>query len=52
MSIVGGGVIPLLQGALADEYGLQKAFVIPLVCYAYIAWFAYNSSQKSVVGNQ
>ena len=42
MSIVGGGVIPLLQGALADEYGLQIAFVIPLVCYAYIAWFAFR----------
>jgi FHS family L-fucose permease-like MFS transporter len=50
MSIVGGGVIPLLQGALADEYGLQKAFVIPLVCYAYIAWFAF--SRFKVLGSR
>lgn len=42
MCIVGGGVIPLLQGALADEVGIQKAFVVPVVCYAYIVWFAFS----------
>lgn len=50
MSIVGGGVIPLLQGALADEYGLQIAFVIPLVCYAYIAWFAFRGQGSGYRG--
>jgi FHS family L-fucose permease-like MFS transporter len=42
MCIVGGGVIPLLQGALADSIGIQKAFIIPVVCYAYIVWFAFS----------
>jgi FHS family L-fucose permease-like MFS transporter len=40
MAIVGGAVVPLLQGVLADRIGIQHAFVLPLLCYAYIAWYA------------
>lgn len=40
MCIAGGAVIPLLQGALADKIGIQYAFVLPVLCYAYIVWFA------------
>jgi FHS family L-fucose permease-like MFS transporter len=41
-AIVGGALMPLLQGALADAIGVHYAFALPLVCYAYIAWFAWR----------
>lgn len=37
-AIVGGAIVPLLTGLLADHVGLHHAFVLPVVCYAYIAW--------------
>ncbi len=40
MAIVGGAVVPLVQGALADAFGLQRAFVLPIFCYVYIVYFA------------
>ena len=45
MAIVGGAVVPLLQGALADRVGVQHAFVLPLVCYAYIIYYGLRGSR-------
>jgi len=45
MAIVGGAVIPLLQGILADRFGIQHAFVLPLLCYAYIAFYGMRGSR-------
>jgi FHS family L-fucose permease-like MFS transporter len=39
LSIVGGALIPLLQGVLADTIGIQPAFILPLLCYVYIAYY-------------
>ncbi len=39
MAIVGGAILPLFQGLLADAVGVQFAFVIPLVCFIYIAFY-------------
>jgi FHS family L-fucose permease-like MFS transporter len=41
-AIVGGAVLPLLQGAFADHIGIQHAFFIPLMCYLYIAYYGYR----------
>jgi FHS family L-fucose permease-like MFS transporter len=38
-SIVGGALIPLATGALADHIGLHHAFVVPAICYVYIACY-------------
>jgi FHS family L-fucose permease-like MFS transporter len=38
-AIVGGALIPPLLGALADKIGLHYSFVVPVVCYVYIAWY-------------
>jgi MFS transporter, FHS family, L-fucose permease len=46
MAIVGGAVIPLLQGLLADRIGVQRAFLLPLACYAYIAWYALQGARR------
>ena len=40
-AIVGGALLPLAEGHLADAVGVQHAFVIPAVCYIYIALFGY-----------
>ncbi|MBU6478180.1 MAG: sugar MFS transporter [Xanthomonadaceae bacterium] len=45
MAIVGGAVIPLAQGALADRVGVHHAFVLPLLCYAYIVFYSVRGSR-------
>ncbi len=39
MAIVGGAVIPYIQGLLADNIGIQHAFFIPVLCYLYIVYY-------------
>lgn len=39
LAIVGGAILPLLQGMLADQIGVQLAFILPLMCYLYIAFY-------------
>ena len=45
-SIVGGAVIPILQGALADNFGIHRAFILPALCYVYIIYFALRGSRR------
>ena len=45
MAIVGGALVPLAQGALADRIGLQPSFVLPLLCYGYILFYALSGSR-------
>jgi MFS transporter, FHS family, L-fucose permease len=53
MAIVGGAVVPQLQGVLADSlHRLQPAYVLPLVCYAYIAWYALSGSRVRAVRSE
>jgi FHS family L-fucose permease-like MFS transporter len=46
-AIVGGALIPLAEGHLADLIGVQHAFVIPAVCYVYIALFGYLGGRRA-----
>lgn len=39
MAIVGGAVVPVIQGALADHIGILHAFILPLCCYLYIFYY-------------
>jgi len=39
MAIVGGAVVPFVQGMLADAIGLQWSFLVPAACYAFILYF-------------
>jgi len=41
-AIVGGAIIPLVQGLFADRFGIQQAFFIPLLCYSYIAYYGWR----------
>ncbi len=40
MSIIGGAVFPAVMGLISDASGIQTAYVIPLICYVYILYFA------------
>jgi len=42
MMVVGGAIIPEVQGFLADRFGYQHSFVIVLLCYAYLIYFAVS----------
>jgi FHS family L-fucose permease-like MFS transporter len=45
-AIVGGALIPLAEGHLADRIGLQHAFILPAICYIYIAIFGFISARR------
>ena len=38
--IVGGGIVPLLYGEIADRFSIETALVVPALCFAFIAFFA------------
>lgn len=42
MAILGGALIPLLQGATADAIGLHRSFIIPIFSYIYLAWYGWK----------
>jgi MFS transporter, FHS family, L-fucose permease len=44
MAIVGGAIIPVAEGALADRIGIHHAFILPALCYIYIAYYGYKGS--------
>jgi FHS family L-fucose permease-like MFS transporter len=49
MAIVGGAVIPLGMGFLADHIGLHRAFILPAVCYVYIVYYAFRGSRPIAI---
>jgi FHS family L-fucose permease-like MFS transporter len=44
-AIVGGAIIPLAEGALADRIGIHHAFILPVLCYCYIAFYGFKGSK-------
>jgi FHS family L-fucose permease-like MFS transporter len=49
-AIVGGAIIPVAEGALADRIGIHHAFILPALCYLYIAFYGFNGSRQLVTG--
>jgi FHS family L-fucose permease-like MFS transporter len=47
MAIVGGAIIPVVQGALADRIGIHHAFILPALCYLYILYYALKGSRPT-----
>lgn len=44
MSIVGGAFFPLVMGAISDQFGLQYAYLVPVLCFAVVIYFAKRIS--------
>jgi len=51
-AVVGGAVVPLAIGALADKTSIQMSFIIPVICYLYIAFYGFvgHKPTRTVTG--
>src|SRR5579862_498235 len=47
MAIVGGAILPVAQGWIADHIGIHHAFFLPVLCYLYILYFALSGSKPN-----
>ena len=45
-AIVGGAIIPWVQGIIADRIGIHHAFILPAICYLYIVFFAIKGTPR------
>jgi MFS transporter, FHS family, L-fucose permease len=54
MAIMGGAILPKVMGAVADAYDLSRGFIVPMLCFAFIAFYAFFwprlSGAESMVG--
>ena len=46
MAIVGGAVLPLMQGKFIDELGIKNSFWLPVVCFVVIAIYGFRAFRK------
>lgn len=47
MAIVGGAIVPVIQGAIADHIGIHHAFFVPVICYLCILFYALSGSKPN-----
>ena len=48
LAIVGGALVPLIQGLFADTVGLHPSYFIPVCCYVYIVYYGIRGSRRIV----
>jgi MFS transporter, FHS family, L-fucose permease len=48
MAIVGGAILPVAQGAIADRIGIHHAFILPVLCYLFILYYGVRGSRPVV----
>ncbi|PZP49873.1 MAG: MFS transporter [Pseudopedobacter saltans] len=48
MGIVGGALLPLIQGLIADNVDLKISYIVPVLCYAYIAFYGFWCKKKNI----
>jgi FHS family L-fucose permease-like MFS transporter len=51
MAIVGGAIFPPIMGRISDATNIQTAFIVPLICYIYILYFALAGYKPSGFAN-
>jgi FHS family L-fucose permease-like MFS transporter len=49
MSIIGGAICPALMGLISDRTNIQTAFIVPLICYMYVLYFAVSGYKPTAV---
>jgi fucose permease len=47
MAIMGGAILPKLMGAVADKYDMSRGFIVPLFCFAFVAFYGFSWSKLS-----
>jgi len=50
MMILGGGIIPPLQGKLADIFSIQSSYVMAVLCFGYLLFYSFRT--KKVLDSQ
>jgi len=50
MAILGGAVLPAIMGRISDATSIRTAFIVPLVCYIYIFYFAVDGYKPDNAG--
>ena len=45
MAILGGALIPPLQGYIADVKGVQFSFIVPVLCYVYLVFYGWKMTK-------
>ena len=48
MFIVGGAILPPIQGAVADVVGVQLSFFVPMLSYVYLAYYGWKGHLSKV----
>jgi fucose permease len=48
MTIVGGAVCPVIMGRIADVSRMAVGFTVPMVCFAFIAWYAFFRAKSTL----
>lgn len=51
MAIVGGAIVPFAQGYVADSAGLQPSFIVPMLCYGFVAYFGLRYAKAFAGGS-
>jgi fucose permease len=49
MGIVGGALLPKLMGAIADHSNMSRGFIVPMICFIFIAFYGYGWPKLSRV---
>jgi FHS family L-fucose permease-like MFS transporter len=49
MMILGGAIVPVFQGMAADSIGVHASFFVPVICYAYIAFYGWRGYRRKNV---
>jgi FHS family L-fucose permease-like MFS transporter len=52
MAIIGGAFFPAIMGRISDAVSIQRAFVVPLLCYVFILYFGLSGYKPSVAQSQ
>ncbi|WP_153798141.1 L-fucose:H+ symporter permease [Foetidibacter luteolus] len=47
MAVAGGAFCPPVMGLIGDNFGMPIAFIIPCLCFAFIAWYGVKRSSKA-----
>ena len=41
MAIMGGAILPKVMGSIADKYDLSRGFIVPMLCFAFVAFYGF-----------
>jgi MFS transporter, FHS family, L-fucose permease len=50
MAILGGAILPKMMGSIADRWDISRSFIVPLVCFAFIVFYALAWPKLSRTG--